>query len=137
MASVLTIMLGVSIAALMVLLILKRREMRTGRIMFASSRPTLRRASHTILVIVEQVVPSIAKHTAGKSVRFVRESTHRFVARAILMFETTLERVLHTVRTTSQPMQGGGEVSNFLREVAAHKRAILKRAPSKRAIFED
>jgi hypothetical protein len=137
MVSVLTVTLGVSIVSLLSLLVIKRREMKTGRVMFATLRPSLRRFFHTILVVVEHVIPGLVKHVVHGILRFMRGGVQRMIARAILFFEMTLERVLHRVRTTSTAPQGSGEVSNFLREVAAHKRALLKRAPSKRAIFEE
>src|SRR3989344_5890430 len=137
MTGVLTIMLGVSIAGLLSLLALKRREMKSGRVIFGSVRPGLRKFFHTILVFVEQVIPVFFKHVLHNAFRLMRGGLERLIARAILMFEYTLEHVLHRVRQTSKPPQGSGEVSNFLREVAAHKRALLKRAPSKRAIFEE
>lgn len=137
MVSVLTVTLGVSIAGLLSLLVIKRREMKTGRVMLAGVRPRLRRFFHTILVVVEHVIPGLIRHLVRGILRFMRGGVQRVIARGILVFEQMLERVLHTVRTTSAPPQGSGEVSNFLREVAAHKRAILKRAPSKRAIFEE
>jgi hypothetical protein len=137
MAGALTIALGVSILGLLSLLTLKRIEMRTGKVVFAGLRPGLRRFFHIILVVVEHVIPGVIKHVWRAILRFMRGGAQRMIARAILMFEMTLERVLHTVRTTSTAPQGHGEVSNFLREVAAHKRALLKRAPSKRAIFEE
>lgn len=137
MAGALSITLGISIVGLMSLLILKRREMKTGRVVFARLRPRLRRFFHVILVVVEHVIPGIIKHVWHSFLRFIRGGAQRLIARAILFFEVTLERVLHSIRATSSAPQGSGEVSNFLREVAAHKRALLKRAPSKRAIFEE
>jgi len=137
MVSVLTVTLGVSIVGLLSLLVIKRREMKTGRVMFARIRPRMRRFFHTILVVVEHVIPGLVKHVVYGVLRFMRGGVQRLIARAILLFEFTLERVLHRVRSTSTAPQGSGEVSNFLREVAAHKRALLKRAPSKRTIFEE
>jgi hypothetical protein len=137
MTGVLTIILGVSIAGLLSLLALKRREMKSGRVIFGSVRPGLRKFFHTILVFVEQVIPAFSKRVLHNAFRLMRGGLERVIARAILMFEYMLEHVLHRVRQTSHPPQGSGEVSNFLREVAAHKRALLKRAPSKRAIFEE
>ncbi|MBP9711392.1 MAG: hypothetical protein KBD50_04020 [Candidatus Pacebacteria bacterium] len=137
MVSVLTVTLGVSIVGLFSLLALKRREMRTGRVAFRGLRPRLRRFFHIILVVIEHVIPGLVKHLVHGILRFMRGGVQRVIARAILMFELTLERVLHRVRSTSTAPQGSGEVSNFLQEVAAHKRALLKRAPSKRAIFEE
>jgi hypothetical protein len=137
MAGALTITLGISIVGLLSLLVLKRREMKTDRVIFARARPKLRRFFHTILVVVEHVIPGLVRYVWHTILRFMRGGVQRIIARAILMFEVTLERVLHRVRSTSTAPQGSGEVSNFLREVAAHKRDLLKRAPSKRAIFEE
>lgn len=137
MVLVLTSTLGVSIAGLLLLLMLKRREMKTGRILFSRVRPGPRKFFHTLLIVVEHVIPGLIKSKARSVFYFVREGVQRIIARTILLFEFMLERVLHTVRATSTAPQGSGEVSTFLREVAAHKRALLKRAPSKRAIFEE
>ncbi len=137
MAGALTVTLGVSIFGLLMLLVLKRYEVRTGRVMFKGLRPKTNRFFHSILVFIEQVIPSMTHAVVRGFLRLMRGALQRIVARAILMFEYTLEHVLHRVRQTSQPPPGQGEVSTFLREVAAHKRKLLKRSPKNRAIFEE
>ena len=137
MLSVLTTTLGVSIVMMVLLLVVKRYEMKRHRVVFHRLRPRVNRFFQGILVFVEHILPGAGKNLVHRFVRGVRGVVERLVARAILVFEFTLEHVLHTVRQKSQVKEGGGEVSLFLREVAAHKQKLLKRARSQRAIFEE
>ena len=61
MIGVFTIMLGVSIVGLTLLLVLKRREMRTGRVMARGLRPSLNRFFHNVFVVFEQALPALTR----------------------------------------------------------------------------
>lgn len=137
MAGFFTVTLGISIVGLLSLFILKRYEMRGNRVMLAPMRPGINGFFHSILVFFEYRIPSFLKNLMRSFSAIVRRAFHRLVARAMLLFEYTLEHVLHTVRKKSEAPQGQGEVSMFLQEVAAHKKSLLKRSAAKRAIFDD
>lgn len=109
------------------LLGLKRYEMATGRVVFRHARPRVGAFFHTTLVWVEQALPSLVAGTIRESVATVKQFMHRWIARGIVALERALEWVLKTLHYTTHPTGGGGEVSAFLREVAEHKKNILRK----------
>lgn len=76
--------------------------------------------------------------------RFVRLSTmvlrsavHRGVAWLVLHAERWLERTLEVLRQRTGPRRAASSESAFLREVAAHKKTLLKRSLKQRTIAEE
>lgn len=138
MAAFFSLTLIISITGLVSLLMLKHYELTSGRrIALGGLRIRLERFFHSALMVIERGIPGLVGKVATVVVRLFRSRIQRILARAILLFENYLERTLHIVRQKSQPPRGEGAASEFLQEVAAHKQKLLRRAPSKRAIFDD
>lgn len=130
-------MLGISVIGLFGLLLLKRFEIATGRVVFGRLRPKRGGLLYKGGVFFERVLPTTIRYIVVMSARKVNRNFHRLVAWSIFHFERLLEKVLHTVRERTAPPQGRGEASSFLRAVADHKRKLLHQAPLERAIFDE
>lgn len=132
-----SITLGISIVGLVLLLSLKRYELRTGRRLFGGMRPLLDRFFRRVLLLIEHALPraveSGGKQAGHASRYFIR---HAF-AGTMGFFERMLEVMLHTVREKTEPQRGSKNASEFLQEVAEHKRQLDKQPEEKRVIFED
>lgn len=137
MALVLTIILGISIIGLTTLLTLKRYEMRTGKVFFARSRPVFEKPLHTSSFVVANILPLLAKRSFAQAMYGVRSILGHLIARITLSVEHVLHRLLEEIQRIIEPRHTGGQVSTFLQEVAEHKRKLLRRAPEKRAIFDE
>lgn len=137
MALFFTSTLLVSIVALVLLLLLKRYEMRTGHVFIADARPFIERLARKILEWFEYTLPSMVRMFARQAGMLAREVATTGAARGVLAFERWLERVLQRVRTaTTRTPEGGGQVSSFLREVAEHKRKLQRKPRTKRHVVE-
>ncbi len=136
MAAFFSVTLAVSVVALVMLIVLKRYEMATGHMILGGLRPTIDRFFHPVLAVVEKGLPRMVGTLVMRTFRSVRTHTQRMLARAILLCEHYLERVLHLVRSTAHVPRGEA-ASQFLQEVAAHKQKLLKKSAKKRAIFEE
>ncbi|MDP4020623.1 MAG: hypothetical protein Q8P58_01080 [Candidatus Adlerbacteria bacterium] len=134
MAAFFSLTLAVSIVGLVTLLVLKRYEMSTSRVVLWRLRPALGHFFHRMLVFVERGLPSAVRTFILGT---VRKHVRTFAAHAMVFFEHNLERMLHLVRQKSQEPRGEGVTSQFLQEVAAHKQKLLRRAPSKRMILDE
>ena len=137
MAAFFSLTLAVSIVGLVLLLVLKHYEMTTGHRMLGGLRPRLDRFFHHTLMFVERGAPGALRTLLLRLGRAVRRGAQQVLARAILLFEYNLERILHVVRQKSQAPPSEGGASHFLQEVAAHKQKLLRRSPKNRAIFEE
>ena len=137
MALFFTITLVLSSLGLVSLLMLKSYELRSGRLFMGGLRPALQRALHASVLFIEYIVPGLARRGWGGMWAAARAVLKSALARAILFFEKTLERMLAFMRDLMQPPRGGGEASQFLREVAEHKKKLLEKPAGKRAIFDD
>src|SRR3989338_3085807 len=127
-----TVTLGISIVGMSALLALKHFEMTTGRVVLGEARPGIGAFFHRGLVWVERDLPTGLSVIAGKAVVLGKKVLHHAVARSILALERGLEWALGLLRHTTTPtQQGTGEVSAFLREVAEHKKKLLKRSSSR------
>ncbi len=120
--------LGLSIVAVVALLILKRYEMTTGRVVLGQARPKIGAFFATGLLWIERVFPALFAQAARRSVAYIKKIIHEGVARGILAVERALEWVLKTLHYTTHPTSEGrtGEVSTFLREVAEYKKKLIK-----------
>lgn len=137
MAFFLTITLLVSAAFLTLLIAVKRFEMRRKRVVFARLRPTVAGALHAALLLVEHILPSLVRRMVYRAWVVARRAAGAVLARAVLFFERRLVQVLELMHYKMQPARSSGEVSTFLKEVAEHKRKLLRRAPHKRMILDE
>ncbi|MBI2005133.1 hypothetical protein HYS79_03215, partial [Patescibacteria group bacterium] len=128
MAGVFSITLGTSIVGMALLLILKHLELKTGRVLLGSARPAVGRFFNAGLVWLEYILPALLRQALFRAGRALRTWVREVIARGIVFFERILEAVLFTVREKTRAPKGAGEVSAFLREVADHKKKLLKRA---------
>lgn len=137
MAAFLTIALLVSSLGLVVMLVLKRYELRTGKLVLAAVRPKRGGVAHSGVAFIEHALPSLVARSLARFFLAARAAAKTLLARGILLFEHALQRLLVVVRDMTQPPQGGGPASAFLQEVADHKRKLLEEKLDKRAIFDD
>lgn len=122
-----TVTLGVSIVGLVALISVKRFEMATGTVLFGGLRPSLGAFFHRVLLWVERALPSIVAVLFHRLVEYGRWFLHHGIARGLLFLEHSLERVLSLVRYTTHPPLSHREASAFLREVAEHKKKLLRK----------
>ena len=119
--------LGVSVTGLLALILLKQWELSTGKMLAGSLRPAMHAFFHNVLVWFETVLPALLRErtsTLGKNLLAV---VHRTTALLVLLTERLLERTLRFVhRSTDVRHRAAGEASAFLREVAEHKRKLLR-----------
>lgn len=128
----------VSCAGLVILLSLKRFEMRSGKLIMGSVRPKVGGVMHSGVVFVESVLPALFIRSAKRLLSGMNVWIQKTFARAIVFFEQTLRWMLDSIHEmTTKPRQGGGPASAFLREVAEHKRKLQKRSAHKRAILDE
>lgn len=137
MALFFTITLLVSAASLFVLIGLKRFEMRRGKVVFARVRPFVMGVLYALLRFIEHILPSLMRRVLYKGWVAVRRFASVTLARTVLFFEQRLVQVLELMHYKMQPRHGTGEVSAFLKEVAEHKRKLLRKAPEKRMITDE
>lgn len=133
---VLISLLCVSIVGLVGLIALKRWEMTNGRVVMSSVRPKVGKALGEALQFAESGMPLLVRSGLRRSYAIARSLTHRLIAWTVLHTERWLERTLRGIRGATQ-VRGDGEVSDFLREVAEHKRSLLKKSVKSRAIYEE
>ena len=133
----LLITLCVSLLGIILILSIKRYEMRTGRVFFARTRPAITAPLHTSSLVIEHLLPRFAQRSVDRGIVTIRAVLGRMLAKGTFMIETMLRKMLSAIHRVVEPRERGGPASAFLQEVAAHKRKLLRRAPDKRAIFEE
>ncbi len=136
MALVFTAALVVSIVGMLMLLVMKRYELNTGRIFMAASRPAIGGFFHHKLVWIEYVLPGLIRVGIKRTYVFVRRVLRVWTIRIAIKLETALEKALSRVRHTTLPARRG-QSSAFLREVAEHKKKLQKELPEERIVVED
>jgi hypothetical protein len=119
-----TITLLLSCAGMIMLLALKRYELRTNRMLFAQVRPALGGFFSGALVWVERVLPALAAKQARRAYARARAAVRAAVAHGAIIADHLLERALHALRRGT--LSPRGEASPFLREVAEHKKKLLE-----------
>ena len=119
--------LCVSIVGLSALLYAKHRELTTGKIFFADARPRLADFFHTVLFWIERVLPTLAHDYARLLWHRTLHYVHTGTAYVVLKAEHYLERILHTLRHTTEMNRGVGQASDFLRQVAEYKEKLKGR----------
>jgi len=115
----------ISILGLSLLLALKHWELRTGAVLGGRMRAPVGNFFHTTLLWLERILPTLIRVFWRRAFRATIAFVHRSSAWAVLWIEWTLEHVLHLLRKTTSTRHIG-EASVFLREVAEHKRKLLK-----------
>ena len=120
-----TATLGFSMLAMILLLVVKRYELVSGRVVFAGARPGLNSFFETISRWTHGTLPSLLRQYIERLVRFVLTKLQLLLAQVILMLEHGLERILHAVRERTGDQYVDREPSAFLREVADHKKNLL------------
>ena len=127
----LTSVLILSSIAMVALLWTKHWELTTGRVLFGSVRPRIGEVSHKALVVIEQHAPAFIRSRAAAFVGWLRTGARVAVARLWVATEQALERALHSLRNamshTHHEANVRGSASTFLREVAEHKRRLMRR----------
>jgi hypothetical protein len=122
-----TTTLGISIVGMVLLVAIKQYELTTGRVIFQSMRPRIHRLFNNSILFVEGILPSLVRVGIESIVLFVVRTTQRFIAQTIVFVEFWLQRTLDFLHMTTHAPQSTTPVSAFLREVAEHKKTILKR----------
>ncbi len=125
MVLTLIIVLYVSIAGMVLLIGIKRFELKTGRVLASSVRPALARVSHSTVLWGKQFPYFVGRYFIQKT-PVARVALQRMLARGLVWTEHLLEQMLHTLRRGTTPQKGGTPVSDFLREVTEHKRTLLR-----------
>lgn len=138
MVTFFTVTLAVSIAGLIGLVGLKQWEMQTGRVALRGVRPAIGHWLSNGLHFVERIAPSAISNAVRRLWAIGRTLFHRYVAWGVLWTEAKLESTLNRLRgATTTTRISGSEVSEFLQEVARHKKKLLKRPKEDRAIHEE
>lgn len=136
MVTFLTILLAVSILGLISLVAIKRWELAHDRLVMSGVRPVAGHYLGSALAFIEEGLPMFVRRSLRITYAVARSLTHRLVAWVMLHTERWLERTLKTLRGATQS-RPEGEASEFLREVAAHKRSLLRKSAKTRAIYEE
>ncbi|MDO8517798.1 MAG: hypothetical protein Q7S26_00705 [bacterium] len=130
MAIFFTIVLALSIVGMVSLLGVKQWELQTNNLLWVRMRPRVGDFFHTFLFWVERVLPALAHAWARRAIAAANAWVHRTVAQGVLFAEHWLERVLHTLRhtTDAKRVESRGVASVFLQEVAEHKKKLIRRS---------
>lgn len=121
-----TITLLISIVGISSLIGVKRWELATGGIVGARMRSGVGRFFHRAVMWAEHVLPRVVVAYIEEVVGRAQDVVHRTSAYLVLHAEQWLERTLQLVRHKTDARRGMGEVSVFLREVAEHKKKLIK-----------
>ena len=119
-----TVTLCISIVGITMLFVLKQVELSTGHVIFSSLRPRVNRFFKTCLLIVERVIPGLAKEGVMHVLGRMREAVKVVLARVVLRVETALQNTLHMLRDKFNPKHTRGEASAFLKEVGEYKKQL-------------
>lgn len=119
-----TITLFVSIVALAALMCLKQIELSTGTVILAGARPKINRFFKTCLIIMERVLPALARESMLALFLRIRATLQKLLAHAILRVEAMLHNTLQLIREKTHPTHARGEASAFLKEVGEYKKQL-------------
>jgi hypothetical protein len=108
----------------MSLFVLKQIELATGSVLFSAFRPKVNLFFKTCLVIVERVIPGLAKEGVMHVLWRMREAIKVVLARIVLKVETVLQDWLHFLKEKFNPRHARGEASAFLKEVGEYKKQL-------------
>jgi|SRR3569623_3424937 len=130
-----TITLCVSIIGITMLFIAKQVELSTGSVLFGGFRPKVNRFFKTCLVVVERVIPGLAKEGLMQVLWRLREAVKVMLARMVLKVETALQNTLHMLRDKFNPRHARGEASAFLKEVGEYKKQLETETEEDQALY--
>ncbi len=131
-----TATLAISVVGLLALISLKRFEMNTGRVVLGRARPMVGEFMHRLVFFVERVLPALIVRLLLRAAAALRRGVHAAVAWGIIVLERLLESTLRGIRRTTSMPEGKRAVrSDFLREVAEHKKKLQELGD--RAIYEE
>lgn len=130
MAIFFIVTLALSIVGMVLLLGIKQWELRTNNLLWVSVRPRVGNFFHTFLFWIERVLPALVRVYGHRAIRAANVWVHRKAAQGVLFAEHWLERVLHTLRHTTDTKRDAprGVASAFLQEVAEHKKKLIRRS---------
>ena len=112
---------------IVLLFALKAWELKTGKMLVEPLRPHMHHFFSVTLFWIERVIPTMARVYGREALRATLAFVHRSVAFLVLLMEHLLQQTLHIIRrSTDVQHRAAGEASVFLREVAEHKRKLLK-----------
>ncbi len=116
----------ISVCGLVTLFGVKYWELRTGGVIFAGLRQKMGWYFSTIALWGERIIPALARIYGRRAWRSMQGYVHQTIARIVVVAEYWLERTLHQLRRTTEVRYAPGEASPFLREVAEHKRKLIR-----------
>lgn len=118
--------LSVSIAGMVAILVLKRYEISTGALFFASVRPRLGGFFSRLSFATVRTIPLMARENRRRAAEMGGILLRYALAQAARGVEYGLEKILHVVREKTAIERTPGEASPFLREVSDHKRQLVR-----------
>lgn len=124
MVTFFTITLIISIAGIAALMTIKQIELSTGMVVLGPLKRPINRFFRTILVLIERVLPALARESLAHVLETSRTALLKLVARGILWFETLLHDTLRLLREKLHPHHTRGEASAFLKEVGEYKKQL-------------
>ncbi len=122
---------------MILLLVLKRYELNSGRIFLGRARPAVGNFFHHGLSWLEYVLPGLLRVGARRLFATLRRMLHVWAAWLVVKVEQGLEHALRRVRHTTVAPKRGEETSAFLRQVAAHKKKLQEDLPDRSTVVED
>jgi len=122
---------------MMSLLVLKRYELNSGRVILGRARPAVGNFFHRGMSWLEYVLPGLIRVGLRRLYTTVRRVLLVWGARLVITLEGWLERALHRVRHTTASPKRGEETSAFLRQVAEHKKKLQKDLPNRATVIEE
>lgn len=131
-------LLCVSIVGIVAVLSIKQWETSHHKLVLGRVRSKAGEALGVGLNFVEKRAPAIVRTKTSRGYAAALVLLHKGVAWTVLFAENMLEKTLHTLRHTTQ-QRGDGKVSEFLREVAEHKKLLQDSSSDKKpnAIYEE
>jgi len=122
----LIILLYGSIVGMILLVVLKSIELKRDRLFFSSARPMMTHVSYRIIEWVASL-PVTARRLMVRTGYVGTSIAKHAVANGMLWIEHRLERVLERLRHTTTDGNADSTTSPFLREVAEHKKMLMRR----------
>ncbi len=133
----LVVILYLSIIGMVALIYIKRWEIKTGKVFAVRARPTVMGFVHVTVSWSKDTLPSKARSVLHRAGLELHDITRHALASAILWTEHTLEQVLNTIRQKTLPPPSNIKASEFLREVAEHKKTLAKHSRHRNVIVDD
>ncbi len=127
----------ISVVGISSVLYVKHWEASHGKLIMSGVRTKAGEALGVGLNFLEKRAPVVLRAAAMRGYIMARTLLHRGIAWMVLFVEHLLEKTLHSLRHTTQ-QRSDGEASEFLREVAEHKKQLQNSASKEQnAIYEE